>query len=72
MKAKTETNSANIVFFDFGNRERVEAETETELFTARVLLTLIEDLDDLQAATNRIRVQIHAVAKEHGVEHHGN
>jgi len=64
MKTENETDSANaIVFFDFGNRSRtMNAETEVESFEARMLLSLVVDLDDLDETMRRVRVQVHAMA----------
>lgn len=40
---------------------------ETAAFTKRVLLSLAHDLAQLTESTERVRVQIHAMAKEYGV-----
>ena len=42
-------------------------ETERESFDARVLLSLAVDLDILDETARRIRIQVHAMARENGV-----
>lgn len=37
-------------------------------FTARVLMGLVTDLADFEESAKRIRVQIKALAKEHGIK----
>lgn len=65
MKTEIETDAAKIVFFDFGNRSHTE--TEMESFDARVLLSLVVDLDELDETMRRVRIQVHAMAKENGI-----
>jgi hypothetical protein len=45
---------------------QIRDDTETE-FDARVLMSLVVDLVELEASTGRVRIQVRALAKEHGI-----
>ena len=45
-----------------------EETDSTEGFTERVLLSLVVDVSLLHESIERVRVQVFALAKEHGIE----